>query len=181
VLTLGAWLPDFQPQLPLRVTRQPVFWFDTRDAALHSPDRLPLYLVEFEPGRFFYGFPDLGNGLKCAIHHEGAATSADRVDRTLHDAELALIRALVERYLPAADGSLRRHSTCLYTNTPDGRFLIGRDPAGPDVWLFSACSGHGFKFAPALAELLVHALAAGSSNHLAPFAPARFQAGVRGD
>ena len=179
ILTLGAWLPDFPVQLPLRVTRQSMFWFETLDALLHSPDRLPHYLIEFEPGRVFYGFPDLGHGLKCAIHHEGSNTLPDQVDRALHNDEVDRVRSLLERYIPRASGPLLRHATCLYTNSPDGHFVIDRDPAAPDVWLFSACSGHGFKFAPALAELLVHTLATGATDRLAPFAAGRFQTGAR--
>jgi sarcosine oxidase len=176
ILALGAWLPAFHAQLPLRVTRQSVFWFETSDPPIHSADRLPHYLIEFEPGRVFYGFPDLGNGLKCAIHHEGADTSPDQVDRTLQSSEVEQVRALLERYIPRANGTLLRDSTCLYTNTPDGHFVIDRDPDTSGVWLFSACSGHGFKFAPAVAELLLHALAAGGTDQLGPFAADRFRA-----
>lgn len=176
VLALGAWLPPFRPDLPLRVTRQAVFWFDPIEPALHGPEALPLFLIEFEPGRVFYGFPDLGRGLKCAIHHEGEITSAEGVDRGLRAAEHERVRSLLERFLPRAAGALRECGVCLYTNTPDGHFLIDRDPAEPDVWLASACSGHGFKFAPALAELLLEPLAGRSDARLEPFALRRFVA-----
>jgi sarcosine oxidase len=169
VLALGAWLPELRPELPLRVARQPVFWFDPIDAAIHAPERLPHFLIEFEPRRIFYGFPDLGQGLKCAVHHEGEGTTPGAVDRTLRPAEHAMVRSLLERFLPRAAGSLRKTAVCLYTNTPDGHFLIDRDPTDPGVWLLSACSGHGFKFAPALAELLLEALAGRSDAALEPF------------
>ena len=158
VLALGAWLPAFRPDLPLRVARQPVFWFDPIEPAIHAPERLPHFLIEFEPGRIFYGFPDLGSGLKCAIHHDGESTTAETVDRRLRPAECDRVRSLLERFVPRAAGRMRRSTVCLYTNTMDGHFLIDRDPAERGVWLFSACSGHGFKFAPALAESLVEPL-----------------------
>jgi sarcosine oxidase len=175
VLALGAWLPALRPELPLGVSRQPVFWFHPLEPELHAPERLPHFLIEFEPRRIFYGFPDLGNGLKCAIHHEGAPTTADGVDRGLWTAEHEQVRSLLERYLPGAAGTLRSYAVCLYTNTPDGHFLIDRDPAEPNVWLASACSGHGFKFAPALAELLVGALAERRVTALEPFAIGRLE------
>jgi sarcosine oxidase len=165
---MGAWLPELKRELPLRVTRQSVFWFDTIEPDIHAADVLPHYLIEFEPGRVFYGFPDLGNGLKCAIHHEGEFTTAQTVDRTLRPAELEQVQALLQQFFPRAAGRLRQSSVCLYTNTPDSHFLIDRDPADPDVWLFSPCSGHGFKFAPALAELLVNALTGGTDDQIAP-------------
>jgi sarcosine oxidase len=176
VLALGAWLPAFRPELPLCVSRQPVFWFDPLEPALHAPERLPHFLIEFEPGRVFYGFPDLGSGLKCAIHREGEATTAEAVDRRLRPAESEQVRALLARYLPRAAGALRAASVCLYTNTPDGHFLVDRDPADPGVWLVSACSGHGFKFAPALAELVLDALAGRDAPLLVPFSLARLAA-----
>jgi glycine/D-amino acid oxidase-like deaminating enzyme len=43
---------------------------------------------------------------------------------------------------------------CLYTNTPDEHFWIDRHPAHANVWVASACSGHGFKFAPVIGEIL---------------------------
>ena len=168
VLAVGAWLPTLRPDLPLRVTRQPVFWFETMQPNIHSATALPHYLIEFEPERVFYGFPDLGNGLKCAIHHQGATTTPQNVDRALNPTEHAQARALVEQFFPSAAGPLRNSSVCLYTNTPDHHFLIDSDPTDPGVWLFSPCSGHGFKFAPALAELLTKTLTAGTDGQVAP-------------
>jgi sarcosine oxidase len=43
---------------------------------------------------------------------------------------------------------------CLYTNTPDEHFWIDRHPAHANVWVASPCSGHGFKFAPVIGEIL---------------------------
>jgi sarcosine oxidase len=155
ILALGPWLPAFREELSLQVTRQTVFWFAPEKPELYTPGRLPHYLIEFEPDRIFYGFPDLGHGVKCTVHHEGEITSADDVDRTMRGAEYAEVRALAEQFLPGAVGELTRFSVCLYTNTPDLHFVLDQDGKEPDVWLLSACSGHGFKFAPALAELLV--------------------------
>jgi sarcosine oxidase len=160
VIALGAWLPHFRPGIPLKVTRQPVFWFQTEDSASHGRGSLPHYLIEFEPDRIFYGFPDLGHGLKCSIHHEGEITRADAVDRSLRENELQQVRALMRQFLPRAGGALLRSSVCLYTNTPDCHFLMDR--ADDCAWILSACSGHGFKFAPAIGELFVNAIASSS-------------------
>jgi sarcosine oxidase len=176
VLAVGAWLPAVRPELPLRVTRQAMFWFDPLDPALHAPERLPHFLIEFEPGRILYGFPNLGSGVKCAIHHGGEITTAETVDRRLQPEEHETVRSLLERFLPRAAGSLRRSAVCLYTNTADGHFLIDRDPIEPSVWLVSACSGHGFKFAPALAELLRDALAGRRDASLERFSVGRLVA-----
>jgi sarcosine oxidase len=63
-------------------------------------------------------------------------------------------RAVLRRFMPAADGPLRTSAVCVYTNTHDGHFWIDHHPRHPQVLVASACSGHGFKFAPAIGEIL---------------------------
>jgi sarcosine oxidase len=49
---------------------------------------------------------------------------------------------------------------CLYTNTPDLHFIIDRHPAHAErVVVVSACSGHGFKFATAIGEIVADLVA----------------------
>jgi sarcosine oxidase len=70
ILTAGAWLGDLVPELalPLAVERQVLFWFQpTASANAFHPDRCPVYIWEYEPNRHFYGFPDMGRGVKVAI------------------------------------------------------------------------------------------------------------------
>ncbi|MFD8820274.1 FAD-dependent oxidoreductase, partial [Streptomyces sp. NPDC059627] len=59
----------------------------------------------------------------------------------------------VKRVLPDA-GPVTESLTCLYTMTPDRRFLVGEVPGVPQALLASACSGHGFKFGPAIGAAL---------------------------
>jgi sarcosine oxidase len=66
---------------------------------------------------------------------------------------VAEIEGIVARYLPALEARVLRSATCMYTNTPDQHFLIDRHPNHDNVVIASACSGHGFKFAPAVGEL----------------------------
>jgi sarcosine oxidase len=156
VLATGAWMaaPLAGVALPLRVARQTVFWYDTRAHRDElGPDRMPVFLWEWEPGRCVYGFPDLGDGVKLAIHHEGQATSADTVNRQVGDQEDAVIRSVLGSRAPALLGTGRTEaSVCLYTNTPDAHFIVDVHPEDARVVLLSPCSGHGFKFAPAIGE-----------------------------
>ena len=69
-------------------------------------------------------------------------------------AEVEAVRSVMRRFLPGADGPLRSSIVCLYTNTPDEHFLIDTHPRHPDVLIASPCSGHGFKFAPVIGEIL---------------------------
>jgi sarcosine oxidase len=167
VLCAGAWVNDLLPgsALPVSVERQVLHWFrPVRDRADFAPARCPIHLWQFDGDRFFYGFPDLGAGVKAAFHHGGVATAADTVERAVADDEVESVRAAMRRFLPAADGPLVRSVTCLYTNTPDEHFWIDRHPAHPQALVVSACSGHGFKFAPAIGEIVADLLA-GSRPH----------------
>jgi sarcosine oxidase len=157
VLAAGAWLRDLTPGLavPLEVTRQPLMWFEP-PAALEQFDaeRFPIFIREHQPGRFVYGFPRREELVKFAIHQEGEVTSPDTVRRTVGDDEVERLREILVRCLPAAAGRCARRSVCLYTNTPDNHFRLGRHPAHPAVLVASCCSGHGFKFSSAIGELL---------------------------
>lgn len=163
VVSAGAWAKTLlnELQLPLQVERQVLFWFDAfAHPELFKPDCCPIYLWEYDSGHFFYGFPDLGDGIKVAGHHDGLITHPDHVDREIHADETNQMRDLLARFIPSANGALRSAVVCMYTNTPDGHFILGRHPRFPQVLIASPCSGHGFKFASAIgevmAELLIH-------------------------
>ncbi len=160
LLCAGAWLPTLLPALalPLSIERQVMLWFTPLDPALFTPAACPLHLWQLDDGRFFYGLPDTGDGVKLALHHGGEITTADTLRREVGDGEVAAIRGLARRLLPRADGALRETTVCMYTNTPDEHFLIDRHPEHAQVLIASACSGHGFKFSSCLGELLARRL-----------------------
>jgi sarcosine oxidase len=156
VLAAGAWLPEIARELHVQfqVERQVLLWFEALKPELFQPSAFPIHLWEYEPGRDFYGFPDLGTGVKIAFHHTGEFTSAERVDREVHERDILAMRGILEKFLPDANGEFIRGTVCLYTNTPDGHFLIDYHPQHPEVVVGSPCSGHGFKFAAAIGEML---------------------------
>jgi len=163
VLTAGAWLPSFLPDLalPLAVERVPLFWYEPGDPA---PFRdIPVYIVETEHGSF-YGFRYLdGQGLKIARISTGEAAVADRLERELRAGDDAPVREFVRRHVPGAAGPLRDWKVCMYTKTPDQHFIVDRHPSYPGVVFASACSGHGFKFASVMGEILADLALAGST------------------
>jgi sarcosine oxidase len=157
ILAAGPWITELVPQLAskLQVERQVLLWFEVGDENTFSPERLPIHLWEYEPNLMFYGFPNLGDGLKLALHHQGEITDPEHADCSLRESDVAKVRDLMRRYLPkAADAKLLRGTVCLYTNSPDGHFIIDHYPAHPNVVVASPCSGHGFKFASAVGEVL---------------------------
>ena len=169
VIAAGAWTGYFVPDLalPLEVERLPVLWFEpTVDPSRLSSGRLPVWIMDTAEYGTFYGFPyDPALGLKVSRHHSGERCEPDSVDRSLHADDVERVRAFSRRNLPAADGPLRSSTVCLYTNTPDFHFVIDVHPAVGGVAFASACSGHGFKFAPAIGEILADLALTGSTAH----------------
>lgn len=157
ILSAGSWMAGDLPRasLGLSVARQALFWFQPAgDPPQVSPERMPVFIWEWEPDRMFYGFPDLGEGVKLAIHHEGEATDPAHVRRTVYPGEENRLREVIAERAPSFNGPLREAVICLYTNSSDGGFVLDRHPDEPRVLLASPCSGHGFKFAPAIGEAL---------------------------
>lgn len=161
VLSAGAWLNSLLPAapLPLQIERQVLYWFTpaTRTDEF-APARCPISIWEYAPQQFFYTFPDQGEGVKVALHHQGEATTAEAVRRDVDAAEVEHMRQLLRQFLPAADGPLRASAVCVYTNTPDEHFLLDQHPAHPSVFIASPCSGHGFKFSSAVGEIVADRL-----------------------
>jgi sarcosine oxidase len=170
LLAAGAWIPGLLPVLPLQVERQVLHFFDPPDPRPFRAGALPVFLFEEADGPLWYGVPDLGRGLKVGLHHQGAAIVPDTLDRTVSASDIDAVRRLLRQRMPAADVQPTRSIVCMYTNTPDGHFLIDEHPEAPRVTIASPCSGHGFKFASILGELLADRLTGTSGAlDLAPF------------
>lgn len=153
VVCAGPWtgglLPGLRPALRVERIVNAYFADPTGDLA---PPRLGAFSLELPQG-LLYGIPAVdGRGLKVGFDG-GEVCDPDAARRPADEKELRALAEAVETFLPAA-GPLREHLTCLYTVTPDRRFLIGELPGRPQVVLASACSGHGFKFAPAIGAAL---------------------------
>jgi sarcosine oxidase len=181
VVAAGAWVKALL-DLPvaLRVTRQVLAWFAPRDPGLFAKDRFPVFLLQNADG-MFYGFPDDGTGsVKVARHHHADETvDPDRCDRVVSAGDEAMIRSCLASHLPAADGPCVAATTCLYTTTPDGDFIIDRMPGNAAVIVASPCSGHGFKFAPVIGEIIADLATRGATAYdISRFSIGRFATSV---
>jgi sarcosine oxidase len=177
ILCAGPWMPELLGTVgrSLVVERQLFHWFEpARLPERFRPDRCPVTIWEYVAGGVFATQPDAGDGVKAGIHHDGEVTTAERVRREPTAEDERAMRRLMELYMPDAAGVLREARVCLYTNTPDGHFLIDRHPDHPQVVVASPCSGHGFKFASVIGEILADlATEARSPFDLTPFALSR--------
>jgi sarcosine oxidase len=182
IVAAGPWLKTLLPhlqmpfQVPLRVTRQVLAWFaPVRHAQRFAADRFPVFLLQNADG-VFYGFPADATGVKIAKHHHLDETADPEIcDRTVSAADEAVIRSALKAHVPDADGALRAARTCLYTMTPDGDFILDRLPRCPRIIVASPCSGHGFKFAPVIGEILADLAMTGRTDYdLSRFSLKRF-------
>ncbi|HXX93186.1 MAG TPA: N-methyl-L-tryptophan oxidase [Planctomycetota bacterium] len=177
VVTAGGWIRDLVPGLPLQGERQVLHWFDPQG----DESRIPLYLWDRD-GRPFYAIPDVhrhGLGMKVAFHHHGETASPHDLRRDVEPAEIEEMRRRLSETVPSQAGAHRKSAVCLYTNTPDEHFLLGALPGNADLVLASPCSGHGFKFAPVMGEILADLVQQGRTRHpVGLFSPDRFGGGL---
>ena len=177
IIAAGPWLRELVPDLGarMRLTRQPLTWFDPIDPVLVGPDRMPVFLLQAESD-LIYGLPDVcGSGVKAASHLEGERLeTADDPRAAPNEVETAALRGMLARYVPAAAGPASRSHTCVYTRTPDEHFVLGLHPQAPQIVLASPCSGHGFKFTSAFGEVLADlAVARATDAPIDLFSPGR--------
>lgn len=187
VITAGPWAGKLIPGLAAQLvpSRQIVAWVMPRDPAPFALGSFPCwtYADEDKPG-VYYGFPILPVGrfggpigLKMAYHHHASSTDADTVDRIIHDADEKEVRQILDKVFPRMDARILTVKTCLYTNTPDENFVIDFAPGqDEDVVIAAGFSGHGFKFASAVGEVMSDLALKGKTNTpIALFHANRFQ------
>jgi sarcosine oxidase len=146
VVTAGPWVRELVPDLPVTVTRETLAYF----AREGPPPPSIVELNEETGGHGMYSLHDPVYGLKAGAHHAGP--EADPSSEAPPDpAIVERITSWVRERFPDVDPDPVEVQTCLYTTTADQHFVLERRGR---VVVGSACSGHGFKFAPAVGRRL---------------------------
>src|ERR1051326_5551567 len=159
---LGAGIP------PVTAERAVLFWLQPARPDVFTDS--PIYLWETRDKQIFYGFPHVDwPGVKVAMHHTGEFCDPDSVDRSVSPRDEAILRAAIADRLPALNGPVADSLVCLYENSPDGHFIIDRLPDRPNVVYAAGFSGHGFKFASVVGEILADLVTHGSATPDADF------------
>ena len=165
VITAGPWAGKLIPALSnsLQVTRQVIAWVNTNKKTSFELGKFPCWMIADDdyPG-VFYGFPvlpptkfDGPTGFKLAYHFPGAASDPDAARAQPSSADEKALREILERYFPGTYVSTEVMKTCLYTNTPDEHFILDFLPGyDQDVVVAAGFSGHGFKFASVIGEIM---------------------------
>jgi sarcosine oxidase len=164
----GAWTDKLVRDLGVRltVTRQPLAWVWPKSPDLFALGKFPVWILENRDGSNHYGFPMLPDnpGFKLASHKRSAPMDAETLDRTVHDSDEQAVRGVLRDFIPAADGPLLSMRVCMYTNSPDHQFIIDHHPVHKNVIVACGFSGHGFKCASAIGQVLAELALDGRST-----------------
>jgi sarcosine oxidase len=95
----------------------------------------------------------------------GPEVEPDNPDRAIDPLLLERLRKYVTELLPSATGEILETTSCRFTMTPDENFVIDLHPDYPQVVIASTCSGHGFKFAPVIGQMLSDLALTGETDY----------------
>ncbi len=168
----GAWAYKLIPELRGKAVpeRQVLIWLRAKAPELFRLERFPVWNALVDEGRY-YGFPEFNPtgatpGMKFGRwHHREETCDPDSVDRGAHPEDEALLRQFAERYFPAGAGETLRMSACMFTNTRDEHWVLDTLPGTPQVSIAAGFSGHGFKMASVIGEIMADLAQHGSTRH----------------
>jgi sarcosine oxidase len=167
VVTAGPWTSRILSDLGLPLDCWRVFFahYDSVKRDLFTPDAFPISIWD-TPNGSYYAIPYLpGQGTKIGRHDTGESVDPETMKRTVDVAELRYQTETVERYMPGSTGRVLEAETCIYTVTPDHHFIIDRHPEHEQVTYACGFSGHGFKFAPVIGEVMADLVERGRTEH----------------
>jgi sarcosine oxidase len=174
VVCAGPWAGRMLPSLQrhLRVTRQLLAWVTPKDPASFALGNFPcwMYAEDGMPG-VYYGFPGLPaglngpSGIKIAYHAAGELTDPDHVRREVGPGETDDLVRVLKQFFRKGYADIKEVKVCLYTNSPDEHFIIDHLPGSPDITVAAGFSGHGFKFASVVGEILADLALDGRTAH----------------
>jgi len=183
VIAAGAWATRVVSDLGVEVmpTRQVLGWVKpARNAERFARGVMPVWAIDAAHlgEGLYYGFPMMGDelneragvrGLKIARHARGNPTDPDRNEWAAIEGDEETYRPCLRRWIPDADGAAETMQVCMYENSPDGHFIIDRHPRYANVVVACGFSGHGFKFASVVGEVVADLVQDGKSRHAVDF------------
>ena len=157
IVAAGSYVGGLVPSLAPYA--KPIFvmvgWYASRDPLATALGRMPGFLIDEGDGGSFYGFPDLGEGVKVGKHgHNHQLIDPEQPNRPVEPEDIAVTDSFMARRIPAVAPNGQRFMSCRYTLLPGEHFLIDFAPGERHLIVASPCSGHGFKFASVVGEIL---------------------------
>lgn len=174
LLATGTWthllLPELAPMM--RSTGHPVFHLKPTDLGSFQPPDFVVFTADIARTGW-YGFPSHPSEgvVKVANHGVGVPLHPQADERVVYPQDEAALRAFLAATFPAlAEAPIVYTRRCLYCDTIDGHFWIDRHPELAGLTVAAGGSGHGFKFAPILGELIADAVTGQPNRWLPKFA-----------
>jgi sarcosine oxidase len=175
IITAGAWagkmIPGFANKI--KVTRQFVAWIKPKSDNQFVLNNFPCWMVgDDDKHGCYYGFPLLDTkkfgepeGLKLAHHFPYQITDPDNVNRQTTEEDIENVKYCLNKYIPGVFDSILTTKICLYANSPDENFIIDKLPSFEEnVSIACGFSGHGFKFASVIGEILADLAITGKTS-----------------
>ncbi|MCA0936502.1 N-methyl-L-tryptophan oxidase [Vibrio alginolyticus] len=157
VVSVGAWSNDLldmlELTLPITPVRKTFAWYNASEA-LYGQGTFPAFSFDTADG-IYYGFPSIdGAGLKIGRHDLGEVQDPNAAINPFEEqTDAADLQQILDKHMPRVE-SLKFGKTCMYTRTPDENFIIDNHPSNNNVIIASGFSGHGFKFASVIGEVV---------------------------
>lgn len=161
IITPGSWFEVIKLDLRKYISRiqKSLCWFKTTDAyAQFDSNSFPVFTFHLSDS-MLYGFPSLNHEMKIARHTGGHVI--EKPEHLLlkgNEAEEKAIVRFNKQYLNCTEKTTHRIANCLYTMTSDADFIIDRHPDYQNVLFATGFSGHGYKFSPAVGDMLINKL-----------------------
>ena len=168
IFTAGAWNSSLLPELDgLAVPeRQVLAWLQPYQPEFFTPETFPVFNMQVEDERY-YGFPVFGvPGFKFGKYRHLYETGSPESFAWEPNAEdEKMLRAFAAEMFPQGNGPTMSLKTCMFTNSPDDHFIIDLHPTAPQVSFAAGFSGHGYKFASVIGEIMAELATSGQSRH----------------
>jgi sarcosine oxidase len=168
IITCGAWASGVLKSLDLNleIWRKVLFWYDAPDLEPFRPGRFPSFFIETDKGGF-YGFPAINSaGIKIGEHYgKQIVSNPDKLNQSVDEEENEPVSNFVSRTFPGLRTSPNKSVVCMYTMSPDENFIIDHHPEYETVVFAAGFSGHGFKFAPVIGNILADLAIDGSTEY----------------
>jgi sarcosine oxidase len=170
VVAAGSWLPKLFPELQLSLSteRRVVAWFQPEIGEEFDCGSFPIFCLDADGG--WYGMPTPDGRIKIGHDkHLRQRIDPDQLPIPADAEDAAKLSLCMENYFTGFVQEPCEMKPCIYTITPDHNFIIDWHPMHLNVLIFSCCSGHGFKYAPAYGEIAADLIAGEPRPELASF------------
>ncbi|OWK14807.1 PIPOX [Cervus elaphus hippelaphus] len=178
----GEKVVEIKPGLPVMTLRINVcYWREKVPGSYSVSQAFPCFMglgSSLAP-HHIYGLPSREYpGLMKVCYHHG--NNADPEERDCPAAfsdiqDVHILSGFVRDHLPDLQPEPAVMEHCMYTNTPDGHFVLDRHPKYDNIIIGAGFSGHGFKLSPVVGKILYElSMKLTPSYDLTPFRISRF-------